>query len=110
MRTRRLFPSTRYALRLTFRTNFNQDLALFLPRNLEVRRLLLALAILSFPAAAATPYKLVDPRIGTANDGQTYPVVGMPFGMTGWTPETRATEDKCASPYYYKDARIYGYR
>jgi len=56
------------------------------------------------------PYSLVDPRIGTAHDGQTYPVVGMPFGMTGWTPETQATEDKCLSPYYYKDSKLTGFR
>jgi len=47
--------------------------------------------------AAVDSYRLVDPRIGTANDGQTYPVVGMPFGMTGWTPETQPTENKCLS-------------
>jgi len=41
------------------------------------------------------PYDLVSPRIGTAYDGQTYPVVGLPFGVTGWTPETQATENKC---------------
>jgi predicted alpha-1,2-mannosidase len=56
------------------------------------------------------PYRMVDPRIGTANDGQTYPVVGMPFGMTGWTPETQPTEEKCLSPYYYKDSKITGFR
>ena len=56
------------------------------------------------------PYQLVDPRIGTAHDGQTYPVVGMPFGMTGWTPETQPTEDKCLSPYYYKDSKLTGFR
>lgn len=56
------------------------------------------------------PYHLVDPRIGTAHDGQTYPVVGMPFGMTGWTPETQPTEAKCLAPYYYKDTRLTGFR
>lgn len=61
-------------------------------------------------ASASTPYELVDPRIGTANEGQTYPVVGQPFAMTGWTPETRANEDKCVSPYYYKDTEITGFR
>ena len=54
--------------------------------------------------------RLVDPRIGTAHDGQTYPVVGEPFGMTGWTPETQPTEEKCLAPYYYKDTRITGFR
>ena len=56
------------------------------------------------------PFHLVDPRIGTANEGQTYPVVGMPFGMTGWTPETRSNEAKCVSPYYYNDSKITGFR
>jgi predicted alpha-1,2-mannosidase len=60
--------------------------------------------------AAVDPYRLVDPRIGTANEGQTYPVVGMPFGMTGWTPETQPTEDKCLSPYYDKDPKLTGFR
>jgi predicted alpha-1,2-mannosidase len=56
------------------------------------------------------PLSLVDPRIGTSNEGQTYPVVGVPFGMTGWTPETRSNEAKCVSPYYYNDAKIIGFR
>jgi predicted alpha-1,2-mannosidase len=61
-------------------------------------------------SAAVDAYRLVDPRIGTANDGQTYPVVGVPFGMTGWTPETQPTEDKCLSPYYDKDTKLTGFR
>jgi len=64
----------------------------------------------AYTAGAANPYRLVDPRIGTANDGQTYPVVGMPFGMTGWTPETQPNENKCVSPYYDKDPKLTGFR
>ncbi len=56
------------------------------------------------------PLRLIDPRIGTSHDGQTYPVVGVPFGMAGWTPETRSTEAKCVSPYYYNDTKITGFR
>ena len=56
------------------------------------------------------PLRLVDPRIGTSHEGQTYPVVGVPFGMTGWTPETRGTEAKCVAPYYYNDTKITGFR
>ena len=52
----------------------------------------------------------VDPKIGTAHDGQTFPAVGVPFGMTSWTPETQSTEAKCVAPYYYKDAAITGFR
>ncbi|MFC5863308.1 GH92 family glycosyl hydrolase [Acidicapsa dinghuensis] len=68
----------------------------------------------AIPYAAAErpsdPFSMVDPRIGTAHEGQTYPVVGVPFGMTGWTPETRSTEAKCIAPYYYNDAKITGFR
>lgn len=56
------------------------------------------------------PLHMVDPRIGTSHDGQTYPVVGVPFGMTGWTPETRSNEAKCVAPYYYNDTKITGFR
>ncbi|WP_150110644.1 GH92 family glycosyl hydrolase [Granulicella mallensis] len=59
---------------------------------------------------ASDPFKMVDPRIGTSHDGQTYPVVGVPFGMTGWTPETRSNEAKCVAPYYYNDTKITGFR
>ncbi len=47
---------------------------------------------------------------GTEDKGQTFPAVGRPFGMTQWTPETRTTETKCVSPYYYNDKYITGFR
>jgi predicted alpha-1,2-mannosidase len=75
---------------------------------------------------AQVPLNYVDPLIGTApartvsslrhsesgseDKGQTFPAVGRPFGMTQWTPETRTTEDKCVSPYYYNDKYITGFR
>ena len=73
-------------------------------------------------AAPATGERLVDlvrPLVGTArkdqkigavNSGQTYPAVGVPFGMTHWTPQTQASEDKCVSPFYAQDERIQGIR
>lgn len=57
-----------------------------------------------------TPYQLVDPHIGTANEGQTSPMVGEPFAMTQFTPETRPTEKKCVAPYYFADTKITGFR
>ena len=79
-----------------------------------------------FAIFAQTPIQFVDPLIGTAPattesarkhseagselKGQTFPAVGRPFGMTQWTPETRTTEDKCISPYYYGDQIITGFR
>ena len=70
--------------------------------------------------------KYVNPLIGTAISttesalrhsqdgselrGQTFPAVGVPHGMTSWTPQTRATENKCVAPYYYEDKKIQGFR
>lgn len=76
-------------------------------------------------ANAQSPLQYVNPLIGTApattesakrhgtgteEKGQTYPATGRPFGMTQWTPETRTTEEKCISPYYYNDKIITGFR
>jgi len=65
----------------------------------------------------------VNPLIGTAKAttarvlghntetfAQTIPAVGMPNGMTQWTPQTRETETKCVAPYYYSDSLINGFR
>ncbi|MDO1447637.1 GH92 family glycosyl hydrolase [Rhodocytophaga aerolata] len=73
-----------------------------------------------------SPIQYVNPLIGTAISntesakihseagselkGQTFPAVGVPHGMTHWTPQTRATERKCLSPYYYEETRIQGFR
>jgi predicted alpha-1,2-mannosidase len=53
---------------------------------------------------------LVNEKIGTAADGQTYPSTGVPFAMTEWTPQTQAGEAKCIAPYYLADNRIEGLR
>lgn len=67
----------------------------------------------------------VDPLVGTAASttasalkhgeggeqrANTIPAVGMPFGMTQWTPQTRTTEEKCLPPYLYRDSLISGFR
>ncbi|TCC88612.1 glycoside hydrolase family 92 protein [Pedobacter frigiditerrae] len=69
--------------------------------------------------------KYVNPLTGTANSttksaikhgegtealANVIPAVGVPFGMTQWTPQTRLTEKKCIAPYYYKDPKISGLR
>ena len=53
---------------------------------------------------------LVHPLVGTAAEGQTFPVAGVPFAMTDWTPQTRDGETKCVAPYYFADTRIQGFR
>lgn len=47
---------------------------------------------------------------GTEQLANTIPAVGMPFGMTQWTPQTRLTEQKCVAPYYYTDSLFSGFR
>jgi putative alpha-1,2-mannosidase len=37
-----------------------------------------------------SPYAAVNPFIGTAADGNTFPGATMPFGMIQWGPDTRA--------------------
>lgn len=48
----------------------------------------------------------------TASYGQTYPATGVPFGMTQWTPQTRAWKTDCdaVAPYYDEDQQIQGFR
>jgi predicted alpha-1,2-mannosidase len=45
----------------------------------------------------------VDPMIGTANDGNTYPGATVPFGMIQWSPDTQQNF------YYYRDKTIRGF-
>ncbi len=87
---------------------------------------LLFLFFVPLTCLAQQPIRYVDPLVGTAPattesarkhseasselKGQTFPAVGRPFGMTQWTPETRRTELKCISPYYYTDKYITGFR
>jgi predicted alpha-1,2-mannosidase len=77
-------------------------------------------------APAPGPVRAVDPLIGTGISttesarehsesssepkGQTFPAVGVPFGMTQLTPQTRDGAAKCVSPYYHADTRIQGFR
>ncbi|HWA95974.1 MAG TPA: GH92 family glycosyl hydrolase [Terracidiphilus sp.] len=73
--------------------------------------LLLAMLLGGLSVYAQQPVEdLVHPLDGTSKEGQTYPAVGMPFGMINWTPQTRAGETKCIAPYYFDDDRIQGIR
>src|SRR5690606_5138571 len=80
----------------------------------------------SIKPAASNYADLVNPLIGTApsttisalqhgedeteNNAQVVPYVTVPFGMTNWTAQTKATETKCVAPYYYTDTKISGFR
>ena len=47
---------------------------------------------------------------GSEEHGQTMPAVLSPNGQNFWTPQTRESEAKCLSPYYYTDTMLQGFR
>jgi len=59
---------------------------------------------------STTPSALKHQEFANENKGQTFPAVGIPHAQTQWTPQTRATEQKCIAPYYYQDSTINGFR
>jgi predicted alpha-1,2-mannosidase len=54
--------------------------------------------------SAASPYDAVDPFIGTASDGNTFPGATLPFGMIQWSPDTNAE-----AWYKYNAREIHGF-
>lgn len=72
-------------------------------RPLFVCALLLSVSALA-QSGAPSPYDAVDPFIGTAADGNTFPGPTLPFGMMQWSPDTRAD-----GWYHYTDKTIRGF-
>lgn len=52
----------------------------------------------------------VNPIIGTTLQGNVCPDVGVPFGMTQWTPQTVPPAQKGVPPYRYYDPMIQGFQ
>ncbi|MFI9756637.1 GH92 family glycosyl hydrolase [Streptomyces sp. NPDC051963] len=71
----------------------------------------LAVAAPSPATAAENPSSLVDPLIGSANGGNTFPGATLPYGMIAWSP-TSTTGDQtstgAANGYQYDTTRIRG--
>lgn len=80
--------------------------------NMKFRFSRLIIGFFSLPTLvlAQSLSDLANPLVGTASDGQTYPGVGVPFGMTQWTPATQGSEKKGVVPYYYADKTFRGIR
>ncbi len=53
--------------------------------------------------------KYVNPFIGTAGHGHTYPGATRPFGMVQLSPDTRLTGWDGCSGYHYSDSIVYGF-
>ncbi len=64
----------------------------------------LLLAHSTLAQSASTPYDAVDPIIGTAGGGNTFPGASLPFGMMQWSPDTNER-----AWYYHKDKQVYGF-
>lgn len=60
--------------------------------------------------AASTTASAKKHGMGTEEVANVIPAVGVPFGMTQWTPQTQLSETKCLPPYYYKSQKINGFR
>lgn len=55
------------------------------------------------------PVELVNPFIGTAGHGHTYPGAVLPFGMVQLSPDTRKDNWDACSGYHYSDTVIHGF-
>lgn len=51
----------------------------------------------------------VNPMVGTAEHGHTFPGAVMPFGMVQLSPDTRLDGWDGCSGYHYTDSKIYGF-
>ncbi len=47
---------------------------------------------------------------GTERFANTFPAVTRPFAMTQFVAQTRTTEQKCLSPFYFNDTMLSGFR
>ena len=67
--------------------------------------LLPSLFVSSVLAQSSTaPYDSVDPLIGTAGGGNTFPGATLPFGMVQWSPDTNTD-----AWYKYDEKQLYGF-
>jgi predicted alpha-1,2-mannosidase len=82
-----------------------------LARLLTTATLLVATS-LALAQERSSPTDAVDPLIGSANGGNTFPGPMLPFGMLQWSPETTAGKhNRTAAPggYAYDHPRVRGF-
>ena len=75
-------------------------------------KLAIVFCLLLLPAQILAQQDLtryVDPFIGTAGHGHTFPGATRPFGMVQLSPDTRLTGWDGCSGYHYSDSIIYGF-
>ncbi|HEU4932550.1 MAG TPA: GH92 family glycosyl hydrolase [Pyrinomonadaceae bacterium] len=80
--------------------------------TLSLMRALILLCLLILPLQVCAQRDLtryVNPFIGTAGHGHTFPGAIVPFGMVQLSPDTRLTGWDGCSGYHYSDSIIYGF-
>jgi len=79
-------------------------------RHVKVVALLLLLPLCSARAQQRQNLtRHVDPFVGTAGHGHTFPGAALPFGMVQLSPDTRLTGWDGCSGYHYSDNVVYGF-
>jgi len=73
-------------------------------RYLLASLLLMSVSMVGQSSSSLAAYEAVNPFIGTAADGNTFPGASLPFGMMQWGPDTRAD-----GWYHYQDKTIRGF-
>ena len=84
-------------------------------RNVKVILLIMGVLLILLISAYEfrkdpAPVDYVNPLIGTTMEGNVAPNVGVPFGMTQWTPQTSTPGKKGVPPYRYYAPLIQGFR
>jgi putative alpha-1,2-mannosidase len=81
-----------------------------LPHHRKLTVCVTIVLLLSVQANAQRDFsRYVNPFVGTAGHGHTFPGATMPFGMVQLSPDTRLTGWDGCSGYHYSDNVIYGF-
>jgi predicted alpha-1,2-mannosidase len=81
-----------------------------LPHSRKLTVCVTIVLALSVQAIAQRDFsRYVNPFVGTAGHGHTFPGATMPFGMVQLSPDTRLTGWDGCSGYHYSDNVIYGF-
>ncbi|MDO9254035.1 MAG: GH92 family glycosyl hydrolase [Bacteroidales bacterium] len=78
-------------------------------KNLLIYISLTVLILASCKKGKELPADFVDPFIGTAFHGHTYPGATTPFGAVQLSPDTRRGNWDACSGYHYSDSSMYGF-
>jgi predicted alpha-1,2-mannosidase len=78
--------------------------------QLNAQNLIQYVQPLAGTAPSTTAAALKHSEAGSEKNANTIPSVGLPFGMTQFTPQTQLTEQKCIPPYFYADSLLSGFR